>query len=71
MFPGGKADDQDFDDDLLPLIRSPNPDSNMRGAEVSAIREAFEEQNFVAHDQETDQIIDGTGLSPFNTTESP
>ena len=37
VFPGGKADDQDFDDDLLPLIQSPNPDSNMRGAEVSAV----------------------------------
>ena len=63
VFPGGKADDHDFDDNLLPLIQSPNPDSNMRGAEVSAIREAFEECGILlAYGQETDQIIDGTRL---------
>ena len=72
VFPGGKADDQDFDDDLLPLIQSPNPDSNMRGAEVSAIREAFEECGILlAYDQETDQIIDGTRLESIQHYREP
>ncbi len=68
VFPGGKADKQDFDDDLLPLIQSPNSDSNMRGAEVSAIREAFEECGILlAYDNDTSQIINGTKLESIQS----
>ena len=63
VFPGGKADKQDFDDDLVPLVQSPNPESNMRGVEISAIREAFEECGILlAYDKITSQIIDSSKL---------
>ena len=72
VFPGGKADDQDFDDELISLIQSPNPDSNMRGAEVSAIREAFEECGILlAYDNNTDQIIDGAKLESLQHYREP
>ena len=43
VFPGGKADPQDFDDALLPFLTGADDDPNMRAIQVSAIREAFEE----------------------------
>ena len=43
VFPGGKADPQDFDENLLPWLNGQDSDRNMRAIQVSAIREAFEE----------------------------
>ena len=43
VFPGGKADPQDFDTDLIPHLDGADQDANMRAIQVSAIREAFEE----------------------------
>ncbi len=43
VFPGGKADPQDFDDALLPFLHGAAEDRDMRAIQVSAIREAFEE----------------------------
>ena len=43
VFPGGKADPQDFDDDLVPYLDGAAEDVDMRAIQVSAIREAFEE----------------------------
>jgi len=43
VFPGGKADPQDFDDDLIPHLDGAPEDVDMRAIQVSAIREAFEE----------------------------
>lgn len=43
VFPGGKADPQDFDEALLPYLRGASDDTDMRAIQVSAIREAFEE----------------------------
>ncbi|NOX51649.1 MAG: NUDIX hydrolase [Gammaproteobacteria bacterium] len=43
VFPGGKADAQDFDETLLPYLHGNPSDPNQRALQVSAIREAFEE----------------------------
>ncbi len=43
VFPGGKADPQDFDDALLPYLEGAAGARDMRAIQVSAIREAFEE----------------------------
>ena len=43
VFPGGKVDDQDFDEALLPYLRGAHTDQDMRAIQVSAIREAYEE----------------------------
>ena len=43
VFPGGKVDAQDFDNELLPYLTDAHDVANMRAIQVSAIREAFEE----------------------------
>lgn len=43
VFPGGKVDDQDFGEDLLPFLTGAHVDTRTRAIQVSAIREAFEE----------------------------
>ena len=43
VFPGGKADPQDFEENLLPWLHGQDSDRDMRAIQVSAIREAFEE----------------------------
>jgi 8-oxo-dGTP pyrophosphatase MutT (NUDIX family) len=43
VFPGGKADPQDFDPALTPHLDGAAADDAMRAIQVSAIREAFEE----------------------------
>jgi len=72
VFPGGKADSQDFDDALIPLISTPNPDPDMRGAEVSALREAFEECGILlAYTQGTQSMIDGEKLESIQHYREP
>jgi 8-oxo-dGTP pyrophosphatase MutT (NUDIX family) len=43
VFPGGKADAQDFDDALLPQLQGAAGKPDMRAIQVCSIREAFEE----------------------------
>lgn len=43
VFPGGKADPQDFDPALVDYLDGAADDAAMRAIQVSAIREAFEE----------------------------
>lgn len=43
VFPGGKADPDDFDDGLLARLDGAHADPTLRGIQVAAIREAFEE----------------------------
>lgn len=43
VFPGGKADPQDFEPALAPYLDGAHADPDMRAIQVSAIREAFEE----------------------------
>ncbi|MEZ5558141.1 MAG: NUDIX domain-containing protein [Pseudomonadales bacterium] len=43
VFPGGKADPQDFDPALIPYLDGAASEPDMRAIQVSAIREAFEE----------------------------
>ena len=43
VFPGGKADEQDFDPALVPFLEGTDANADMRAIQVSAIREAFEE----------------------------
>lgn len=43
VFPGGKADPGDFDEGLLPRLDGADADPTLRGIQVAAIREAFEE----------------------------
>ena len=43
VFPGGKADEADFADDLINHLDGADDDPYMRGIQVAAIREAFEE----------------------------
>lgn len=43
VFPGGKADPQDFDENLIPWLQGQAEEQAMRAIQVSAIREAFEE----------------------------
>ena len=42
VFPGGKADPQDFAEDLTPWLHGAAEDPNMRAIQVSAIREALQ-----------------------------
>ena len=43
VFPGGKVDEQDFADELVPHLAGADADRNMRAMQVASIREAFEE----------------------------
>ena len=64
VFPGGKADPQDFDDALIPYLRGAEADTDMRAAQVSAIREAFEECGILlAREAGSDDIIQRREIS--------
>jgi len=82
VFPGGKADPQDFDDALLPFLNEPSTDANMRAIQVSTIREAFEECGVLLARPRgagaTDGLIDAQRLAalqddrvPMNAGELP
>ena len=43
VFPGGKADEQDFAEDLAPYLQGAADERDLRAIQVCAIREAFEE----------------------------
>ena len=63
VFPGGKADPQDFADALIPMLSGAHADQNMRAIQVSAIREAFEECGvLLAREVGSDTLIPGARL---------
>ncbi len=63
VFPGGKADDNDFDPGLTPRLEGAADDDAMRGTQVSAIREAFEECGILlARETGAATLVDGERL---------
>ena len=72
VFPGGKADPQDFEDELLPYLQGASSDLDMRAAQVSAIREAFEECGILlARAVGSQQIISGERLQSLQYQREP
>ena len=72
VFPGGKADPQDFAEDLIPYIEGANTDTDMRAAQVSAIREAFEECGILlAREKGSNSIITGERLASLQEFREP
>ena len=63
VFPGGKADEQDFDDALIPYLAGASEAPAMRAIEVSAIREVFEECGILLAYTEAGSLIDGARLA--------
>lgn len=72
VFPGGKADPQDFDAGLIPHLDGASTDDNMRAIQVSAIREAFEECGILlARSEGASGLIDAErllALESYRTT---
>lgn len=63
VFPGGKADPQDFDENLAPFLDGAHEDRDMRAIQVSAIREAFEECGILlARPEGRRNLLDGQRL---------
>ena len=72
VFPGGKADPQDFAEELTPHLKGANTDTDMRAAQVSAIREAFEECGILlAREKGSDRIITGERLASLQEFREP
>ncbi|MEM7079163.1 MAG: NUDIX hydrolase [Pseudomonadota bacterium] len=72
VFPGGKADPQDFDVALLPFLRGADAREDMRAVQVASIREAFEECGILlARSQGSDAIISGEHLARLQDAREP
>ena len=72
VFPGGKADPQDFEQELRALADGGHADDKMFAAEVSALRETFEECGILlARDVQTDSTIDGERLATLQKYRQP
>ena len=72
VFPGGKADPQDFDPALLPHLSGAQSDPDMRAIQVSAIREAFEECGvLLARGVGETAMIDGQRLAQLQQYREP
>lgn len=71
VFPGGKADDQDFDDALLPYLRGAHTDPDMRAIQVCAIREAFEECGILLAYEESGDMIEAERLRGLDGCREP
>ena len=68
---GGKADEQDFDEALIPFLTGHDANQDMRAAQVSAIREAFEECGILlATDMRTQQMINQERLTELQSYKS-
>jgi 8-oxo-dGTP pyrophosphatase MutT (NUDIX family) len=64
VFPGGKADQPDFDPHLVPFLDGPDPDQDRRAIQVAAIREAFEECGILlAREAGSSDIVSGERLA--------
>jgi len=72
VFPGGKADPQDFDAALIPHLDGAAADEDMRAIQVSAIREAFEECGILLAREEGQSDLIGADrllqLEPYRTS---
>ncbi|MEQ8483191.1 MAG: hypothetical protein RIB46_02400 [Pseudomonadales bacterium] len=72
VFPGGKADPQDFDGALASRLDGAAADDDMRGVQVSAIREAFEECGILLARSDGVTSLVGAerlaALEPYRTT---
>lgn len=67
VFPGGKVDDQDFDEALLPHLKGVHDDRDMRAIQVSAIREAYEECGILlAYEGDSSELIGAERLSTLD-----
>ena len=72
VFPGGKADPQDFDDALIPYLSGAPDDKDMRAIMVSAIRESFEECGvLLAREKGSDELISGARLKTLEECREP
>ena len=72
VFPGGKADPQDFDDSLIPHLQGAADHTDMRAAQVSAIREAFEECGILlAREVGSEDIISAKRLESLQDQREP
>lgn len=72
VFPGGKADPQDFEPELRDLADGGNADDKLFAAEVSALRETFEECGILlANDSATNKMIDGVTLASLQKHRQP
>ena len=72
VFPGGKADPQDFEDSLIPHLQGAAKDTDMRAAQISAIREAFEECGILlAREVGSDDIISAERLQSLQEQREP
>lgn len=72
VFPGGKADPQDLEDTLIPHLRGHSDDADQRAAQVSAIREAFEECGILlARATDAADIISGERLATLQQFREP
>ncbi len=64
VFPGGKADREDFDPALIPYLDGAADAEDMRAIQVSAIREAFEECGILlAREQGSGDLVSGERLA--------
>ena len=72
VFPGGKADEQDFDEALIPFLTGHDANRDMRAAQVSAIREAFEECGILlATDMRNQQMVSQIRLTELQSCREP
>lgn len=67
VFPGGKVDAQDMDEALIPYLDDAADDAVMRGAQIAAIRETFEECGvLLARGEGDSELIDAERLGEFS-----
>lgn len=63
VFPGGKADPQDYDAGLLDHLDGASADADMRAMQVAAIRESFEESGvLLARPEGSNKLVDAQRL---------
>ena len=68
VFPGGKADPQDFAAELVPHLDGAAKDQDMRAIQVAAIREAFEECGILlARESGQTSLISGSRLADLES----
>ena len=71
VFPGGKADPQDFDAELMSNLKDPAPSDDMRAIQVSAIREAFEECGILLAYDSDGELVDAQRLATLQDCREP
>lgn len=72
VFPGGKADEQDFAPELRALSIGGTHDENLFGAQVAALRESFEECGLLlAVDADSGAMIDAVRLAGLQKYRQP